>query len=295
MNRRVLSWLPALLLAACASQPEPQTPALSEQQSLDRSARLAFDQAHYAQAATLYAAALEQALSEDRASAIIDARFNLALSKAYLGDYRSALEQVDQADAERLRRGLGADAQLQLLRAIIHYRAGSLDNADRALSPLLDDPALAPTTAARAHFLAGLIAADRGAADALRAHLSYLQTDPSNEVDRVELGARLAAVEGDTEGALRMLDRAIELRSQQGDYRGMVRCLASAGHIAEQQKSVHRAAAYFLRAGRSAAQRQEPQAPGWLRDAIRLGEQSADGALVVEAKSILDGVPGAQP
>ena len=90
-------------VAGCAGKPErePETP--TEQQSLDRSARLAFGQGNYAQAATLYEAALQSALTEDAPGAIIDARFNLALCQTYLGDYEAALQQVAQADAEEHR------------------------------------------------------------------------------------------------------------------------------------------------------------------------------------------------
>ncbi len=119
----------ATLLAACGGSAEkPETPP-TEQQSLDRSARLAFAQGRYDQAASLYEAALLAALKEDAPQAIVDARFNLALCQTYQGQYAEALDQLEQAEAERLRRGVVGEGSIELLRGTIHYRSGQLDKA----------------------------------------------------------------------------------------------------------------------------------------------------------------------
>jgi tetratricopeptide (TPR) repeat protein len=279
-----------LSLAACAGRPQPEAQPTTERESLERSARLAFDQGQYPQAATLYAAALEEALAEDRAAAIVDMRFNLALARTYLGDYQAALRQVVQADAERVRRGLGPDPELELLRATIHYRAGDLDQAQPALERLLTDPTLKPAARDRAHFVAGLIAADRADAAALRSHFGSLVPNaaPGAQADRLELQARLAGIDGNTDQALRLLEQAIDMRSLDRDYRGMVRALATAGDIAEQAGKPVLAGNYLLRAGRSAAQRSEPEARRWLQRAHDLGVRSGDRALTLEATAILE-------
>lgn len=178
-----------LALGGCASTPKPDPEPTTERQSLDRSARLAFSQGQYAQAATLYEAALDEALAEDAPEAIIDARFNLALSQTYLGKYRAALAQVTQADAERVRRGLGSDPDLQLLSAAIHYRSGDMRQASATLDTLFSNSTLLPVTNAKAHFIAGLIAADRRDPVALRRHIAALVSDgtPGMEADRLEL------------------------------------------------------------------------------------------------------------
>ena len=286
---RGLMLLTALLLGACGGTPEQQAPAPTEQQSLDRAARLAFGQRHYAQAATLYRATLEAALAGDDPRAIIDARFNLAVAQMNLGDYPAALDQATQADAERTRRGLGADPGLELLRATIHFRAGDLDAATAALEPLTRNGDLPALTRAKAHFLAGLVAADRGDADALRLHLARLETLASTEtaVDRIELNGRLAGMRGDVDQALGLLDRAAAMRSLEQDYRGMVRVLASAGELAARHGRERLAGNYLLRAGRSAAQRDAPEARAWLEHARVLGERVGDEALALEAASIL--------
>jgi len=292
MSRLTIALLLSLLLVGCSSTPEPQ-PA-TERETLNRSARLAFSQGQYAQAATLYQASLNQALLEDAAAAIIDARFNLALSQTYVGQYDAALAEVAQADAERVRRDLGPDPELQLLHATIHYRAGRIDQARTQLDALLADPASLPETAAKANFLAALIAADRNDSADMRRHLAALPSSdrPGGQADRLEIQARLAGLESDLDRALGLLDDAARLRSLDRDFRGMVRALATAGGLAEQAGRDELAASYFLRAGRSAAQRADPESRAWLERARDFGLRSKDTALVLEAETILAGIDG---
>lgn len=279
----------SLGLAGCGGTAEREQVPISQRESVDRSARLAFDQGQYTQAATLYRAVLQAALTEDAPTAIIDARFNLALCEIYLGDYDAALTQTDLADAERQRRGLPVDPELQLLVGTIHYAAGHLGPAQATLNALLQDRAAGPATRSRAHFIAGLIAADRAALPALREHIAALQRDPAArpDVDHLELQGRLLGLEGDIDGALRLLDQAADLRSIERDYRGMVRTLAAAGDLAERAGRLQSAGNYLLRAGRSAAQRDAPEAPDWLHRAIKAGMLTGDSALVREAEAIL--------
>lgn len=211
MRRALITLLCALLagLTACSSTPKPQAAPPTERQSLDRSARLAFAQGQYAQAATLYEAALEQALAEDAPAAIIDTRFNLALCKTYLGQYDAALTQVAQAEAERSRRSLPDDPELQLLAGTIHYRAGESGRAKEILDGLLQHSDVTGATRSKAHFVAGLVAADDSVPGPLRAHIAAMPIDPGStaQADRLELEGRLAGIEGDTDRALQLLDQ----------------------------------------------------------------------------------------
>lgn len=292
MRRFLIAAMCALLsvLTACSSAPKPQAPPPTERQSLDRSARLAFAQGQYAQAATLYEAALEQALAEDAPGAIVDTRFNLALCQTYLGQYESALTQVAQAEAERSRRGLPGDPELQLLAGTIHYRAGDAGRARQILDGLLQHGDVTGATRAKAHFVAGLIAADNSAPGLLREHLLALPTNADSNVqaDRLELEGRLAGIEGDIDRALGLLDQVAILRGTERDYRGMVRALASAGALAERNDRLQTAGNYLLRAGRSAAQRNEPEARGWLKRAQALGVRTQNDVLADEAAAVLD-------
>lgn len=278
-----------MFLAACGSAPEREAEPETERQSLQRSAQLAFSQGQYAQAVALYGAALDEAMAEDRAVEIVDLRFNIALSQMYIGQYDDALQQVAKADAERVRRGLGADPELRLLEATIRFRAGDLRASRSGLTRLLSIPGLNPATAAKGHFVAGLIAAELADRAQLRRHLAGLppSAEPGARADRLELEAHLAVLAGDTPGGLGRFDQAIALRGVERDYRGMARALAGAGTVAERAGQPGRAAGYFLRAGRSAVQRAEADATTWLEQAVRLGRQAGDEALVAEATALL--------
>jgi tetratricopeptide (TPR) repeat protein len=278
-----------LALAGCGGTTEREQAPISERESRDRSARLAFDQGRYAQAATLYAAVLQAALAEDAPTAIVDARFNLALCQMHVGDHEAALTQTDQAEAERQRRGLPVDPALQLLVGTIHYRAGDRERAQATLSAVLQERAANAAIRAKAHFVAGLIAADRATLPALREHIAALQANAGvgPGADYLELQGRLLGLDDDIDGALGLLDQAADLRGFERDYRGMARALATAGGFAEQAGRLQPAANYLFRAGRSAAQRAEPDAQDWLRRAMDLGRRSGDIALVKGADAIL--------
>jgi tetratricopeptide (TPR) repeat protein len=283
---RRLALAAALALSGCGGAPERAPAPASEQQSLDRAARLAYQQGRYAQAATLYQRALEAALAEDRPRAIIDARFNLALCHTYLGAYDAALSQLERAEAERQRRTLPVDPQLELLRGTIHYRQGDLRQAQAALDAVLETALAAPATRSRAHFVSGLIAADRADAAALQRQLAALPASDGNP-DRLELQGRLAGLQGDIDGGLQLLEQTARQRSLEGDHRGMARALASAGELGARAGRPQVAANYLFRAGRSAAQRQQPQARDWLLRAKALAQRSGDTALVQEAEAAL--------
>lgn len=285
-GRRRLLLAAALVLGGCGGTPEQETAPPTEQQSLDRSARLAFDQGQYAQAATLYQAALGTALAQDAALAIIDARYNLALCQTYLGAYDAALDELAQAEAERQRRGLPVDAQLPLLAGTVHYRRGELERAAALLTGVLNAGTASAATLAKAHFVAGLIAADRTDAAALRTHVAALPAE-ADGADRLELQGRLLALEGDLDGAVRLLEQTAELRSRERDYRGVARALASAGELSARAGRTRAGADYLFRAGRSAAQRQQPQARAWLRRAGELAQLAGDAALRAEADAVL--------
>ena len=287
--RALLILAVSLALGGCGGAPKQEAREPTELELLQRSARLAFSRGEYAQAATLYEAALDKALVADRPEPIIDARFNLALSHSYLGRYGEALDLLALAEAERVRRELGPDPELRLLRATVHYRAGDAAAAKRVLDSLLDDPATPRPTIDAARFLAGLMAADRGDVSALRRYRDALPSGDTGreQADRLELDGRLAALSGDSRQALSRLDEAARLRSLDEDYRGMARALAAAASVAERAGRTGLAAGYWLRAGRSGVQRADPDARGWLERALALGRRSRDAALVLEAKAML--------
>ena len=62
---------------------------------------------------------------------------------------------------------------------------------------------------------------------------------------------------------------------------------AEAGDLAQRAGRLQLAGSYFLRAGRSAAQRAEPQAIDWLERARELGKLAGDQALVDESEAAI--------
>jgi len=137
--------------------------------------------------------------------------------------------------------------------------------------------------------VAGLIAADQASIPGLTRELAALPPGAGGDeaIDRLELQGRLAGLEGDVDGSLELLDQVAVARRLQRDYRGMVRALAEAGDLAQRAGRLRLAGSYFLRAGRSAAQRAEPQAIDWLERARELGKLAGDQALVDESEAAI--------
>jgi hypothetical protein len=158
---------------------------------------------------------------------------------------------------------------LLLAEATALYRTGAIAEADRAAQAVQrgeDDDA-----AARATFLRGLIADERGDEAGLAAAVDALSASktPPFEADFAELFA-LALRHSDPARARQQAARAAELRQATLDYRGLVRALAVEGAAAERAGD-EAAADLFLRAGRSAAaQGDKASARVWLRRATSL-------------------------
>lgn len=285
-----MSVLILLVLSGCSGSPPKQAEAPTEQASLDRSARLAFDQGRYDQAASLYDATLQAALKEDAAQAIVDARFNLALCRMYQGKYAQALDQLTRAEAERVRRALSGDGSIGLLVATVRYRQGDLMQAATTIDRVLADASTSPATLSKARFIAGLIAADSGDAAALQRHRVAIDDAASagTAADRLELAALLDGLQGNTASALTQLDQVALARRIERDYRGMVRALAKASDVAAAASQLQAAGRYLLRAGRSALQFGEPDAKHWLQRAASLATQAGDGETAREALMLLD-------
>ncbi len=278
-----------LMLSGCASKKPQPDPVDSATQTLQRSAAGAYNNGRYKQAEILYRNVLNAALTRDEPRQIIDARFNLALTATALGKYKQALLHLDQADAERRRRAIAEDREIGLLRATIDYRSGNFRRAEAGMAILIDDPDTNPQTRKRAHFIIGLIGADQSDIDKLSKHMSAANKTAvlTDNADHLELKARLSGLEGDLVLAQAQFDAAIEKRRDERDYRGMVRALAACGQLLAESKPAI-AANYYLRAGRSAAQREEPETREWLKQAIKLDRNNL--VLVAEAQELLERV-----
>ena len=282
------------LLAGCASKP-PDFQRDTKFDSLDRSARHAFDLGQHEQAVTLYQAVLNEALKEDDLQAIVATRYNLAASQMSVGEYEEALGQINLAVAESERREAGWDPELTLLRATVLYRAGREQEAQKDLVQLHNGGAeVELNVRVSALFLSGLIAAKAGQADRLAAIIDAMDKPVTDlaTANRLELEAWRLRLEGSADESLSRFTRLADLRRIKQDYRGMNRALSAAADLAEARGNTDTAAGYLLRAGRSAARLGQPEARAWLERALRLGTQSSDSALVREAELELAALRG---
>jgi tetratricopeptide (TPR) repeat protein len=257
-----------------------------------RAGELALALGHPDQAADQFRQGLARARMRDDAAAISDLGFDLAVAQLQSSQPAAALATVQDTQAELVRRGTVPIVALKLVEAIALYRIGLPTAADPTAAEVeaSDDP----ESSARASFLRGLIADDRGDAVGLEHALSAIPVTlgPEHQADAVELSARLALRRGHMVRARAEAERAANLRRNLMDYHSMARCLALAARAAELADDTPAAADLYLRAGRSAAaQNDRDSAKRWLRRAIAL---SRDPALSRAARSALTAVEGPQ-
>jgi hypothetical protein len=273
-----------LLIAssACGSRQAPPAPAVGDAgfARTSSAAGTAFGKGAYARAADLYRQALERAYARDDRQAIVDMQYNLAVVLLRLGSLEEARTVVDDAKAELSRAEQGLPAHLLLLEATILYRTGQTAAAWNISEQLLAGAAAAESgVLAKAQFLRGLMAAERGDEEHLRASIAALATanDPALRADHAELRGYLAMAERHWEAAVQAFDITAELRRESLDYVSMIRALAKAGEASEQRGQQRAAAIFYLRAGRSASQLdRQREAVHWLMRAELLARQAGD-------------------
>jgi hypothetical protein len=237
-----------------------------------RAGRLAYELERADEAVARYRVALTRAQERDDLGAIGDLGYNLSVANMpgrALADARATRGELE-------RRGAKTFPALLLAEATALYRLGSAADADAIAARVAADQDR--EAAARAIFLRGLIADERGDAAGLAAAAASLglATTPSLQADAAELAARLALRQGDAARARQDALRATSLRQDTLDYRGLARALAIEGAAAERGGDSAAAADFFLRAGRSAlAQDDRKAARPWLKRAISLAPNSA--------------------
>ena len=279
-----------LLLADCGGA-APDTGASPTDEMLQREAhagQLAFELERNEEAATQYLTALNRAQARDDADAIGDTGYDLAVAELRANAPDKALADARATRIELERRGAKPFPALLLAEATALYRTGAEAEADRAAQRIQQSED--PDAVARATFLRGLIADDRGDEVGLAAAADALSGAkmPPFEADSAELAARLALRRGDAARAREEAASAADLRQATLDYRGLARVLAIEGVAAERAGDQTTAADLFLRAGRSAAaQGDRTSARAWLRRATSL----APGQPVAhDAANLLHGI-----
>jgi hypothetical protein len=280
----------ALLLTSCGgSAPDAAGPPTDETlQRETRAGQLAYELERNEEAAAQYRAALTRAQARDDPDAIGDTGYNLAVAELSANAPDKALADARATRIELERRGAKPFPALLLAEATALYRTGSAAEADR-LAQLAQRGEDADAVA-RATFLRGLIADDRGDEAGLAAAADTLTRakTPPFEADSAELAARLALRLSDPARARQQAARAAEMRRTTLDYRGLARALAIEGTAAERAGDKAGAADLFLRAGRSAAaQGDKTSARAWLVRAASLMPRQAVGR---DAAALLRGL-----
>jgi len=262
-----------LLIAACGgSAPDTAPPTDDTLQRETHAGRLAYELERDEEAVARFRAALARAQERDDLSAIADNGYNLAVAELRANAPDRALADARATRMELERRGAKPFPALQLAEATALYRTGAVAEADRMAQVVQHSEDA--EAAARATFLRGLIADDRGDLAGLATAVDALSAEetPPFEADAAELAARLALRRGDAVLARLQAARAVELRQTTLDYRGLARALALEGAEAEHTADKAVAADLFLRAGRSAVmQGDQSDARAWLGRAIFLG------------------------
>jgi hypothetical protein len=290
MRLAPLLLLALLPLGACGSKREAATAAGEDPiQQLDAGAADASLSVGQSEIAIgQYRRAFERARARDDAAAIGDYGYDLAVAQLVANEPRQALASVRLTRIELARRRAPSFPALDLAEATAHYRVGEKQESDRlALEAASGGDA---AIAARAIFLRGLIADDRGDAAGLSDAISSLKQPTSDDqrADVAELSARRDLRQGAFEPASTEAQRAADLRRGLLDYRGMARALSIAGDAEARAGDAQAAAAFYMRAGQSAAAFGDAQSARlWLRRSIELGH---DANLREAAKSALAGL-----
>jgi hypothetical protein len=262
-----------LLLAECGgSAPETGAPPIDETlQRETHAGQLAYELERNEEAEAEYRAALARAQTRDDIEAIGDIGYDLAVADLLSNAPGRALDDARATRTELERRGATPFPGLLLVEATALYRTGASATADVAAQRVQRSEDA--DASARATFLRGLIADERGDEAGLAAAASALATakTPSFEADSEELAARLTLRRNDSAQARQLAARAVKLRQATLDYRGLARALAIEGAAAERAGDKVAAADFLLRAGRSAAmQNDKKSAHTWLERAASL-------------------------
>jgi hypothetical protein len=284
--------LPLALLAAgaCGGRGDPSPPRVEDEvlARANQAAHAALELERPAEAARLYAAALARARERDDPAAIADAGIGRSTAALAAGEAGAALEAAREVAAELARRGLRAPPALALAEATALYRLGRPAEAQAIASGVALRGAEDAEAAARAVFLVGLVAAERGdpsGLDAARAALAGVEPrSAAFRADLAELDARAALLRGDAPAAAVQADAAAGARREALDYRGLGRALTLQAEATRRLGDALGAADLLLRAGRGAAARGETsEARRWLGDARALAARA--GALRVERQA----------
>jgi len=281
----------AVAQAGCGGSSQGPAEKVDERyDTASRAGRFALENEQLTDAAQQYRTALRRAQQTDDIEAIGDASYNLAVVELRQGNARDAAAVAATGRRELERRGRQPFAALLLAEAAALYRSGDRAGADALLNRIVQAREPDAATLARAHYIRGLILADRGDAVGVRNEAAAIPAggDVAARADRRELEARAAMIQSDAGTARTAADEAAALRREAADYKGMASALALAGEAAERQQDNSAAADRYLRAGRSALlQSDYGNAETWLRRARADAAKAGSTGMTAEIDGLL--------
>jgi hypothetical protein len=222
----------------------------------------------------------------DDARAIADAAYNLAICRATLGDYGTAVSLLDEAERESRRAKIGT-ANVGLALARIALLNGDPATAERLADVVLTAPDAKPDVeqSAQAHVLHGLAACDLHDLPTAKRELAGAQSLAA-PLKAAAVDATVAALAGaihlsanDFTAATSDFDREADFCRLARQYRDMERALANAGRAAAAAGNASGAADRLYRAARTAAARRSVDAPALATEANEAARAAGDGAL----------------
>jgi tetratricopeptide (TPR) repeat protein len=257
MNRFVIAMAILGALAGGCGGPAPAPPNPNADAQFDlyvSSAHLEFRGDSIPLAATSYARALARAEAMDNPTDISSAAYDLAICRAAMGDYPTALNLLQEAQHEALRGGAGT-TNIQLARARVYLLQNDWKSATRSTDEVLagkpDDGQRLEAWILRgsAHCQAKDLSSARDdlkQVDALAAKVS----DPTLAASRSGLSGEIHSMSKDFATAMTDFDSQAELCRQNHAYREMARALAKAGRSAALAGKPQQAADRLYRAAR---------------------------------------------
>jgi tetratricopeptide (TPR) repeat protein len=285
-------------ITGCGTTPEKNSKPESDDklEAANRLARFAFDNGEYQQAADLYQSALDRAYLRDDATAILDARYNMAVCLLELEKYAEALTTVHQTKEEMAFKGLPKPPEIYLLEATILYRSGRLDDSWRTTEEILANRNIgSPLIGTKTYFLRGLISSHRNDVAGMQDAINSMG-QPQNAIvksDLSELRGRLAMAENQWDQAIVLFDEATVYRRENFDYRRMAMTQALSAEVCQKAGKTDAAASRYFQAGRSAALRgDQANARLWLTQANQLFQQIGNDALAAESRALIADISG---
>jgi len=280
----------ALSIAGCSESKPVVKPVDADLDLYNNTARLEFAGGSPTLAAAAYTKALNRARVIDDSASISTAAYNLAVAKAAMADYSSALISLDEADHETLRSGGNlADSLLVRSRVLLEMKRYS-DSAAVASSVVSREGSKPDDNQKlQAWVVQGLAACamkDVAAANHALSEARAIKTDPIGESAVLGLAGEVDLLSNNLAAAVEDFDKQAELARSAKLYRDMAKALAKSGRAAMAAGKPAVAADRLYRAARAATGRGEANAVALQAEALSAAQAAGDAELVKLIESL---------